>query len=344
MSATRDWRPPSTPELLAALEPALERHFTAHRRIVGLKRGPFVNRSSYAMEVLSVTLADGTLLDLLFKDVCRNSLTQTAQQAKPLFLFDPLRESLTYQRMLPSLGLGTAVCYGTVDDAAAGRSWLFLEKVSGMELYQIGDFSVWQQTARWLAALHSAFPSRELLEEATQGVPLLRCHSAYYRCWLDRALEFMLPNLSSPAAARGLEQLAHHYDHVIEFLAALPPTFLHGELYASNVLIQEAPSGHRICPVDWELAAIGPGLFDLAALVAGKWTEEEKTSLAMAYLGALPPSPKRPSAGELSRALDFCRLQVAVQWLGWSAEWHPPAEHAQDWLSEALTLATRLGL
>jgi hypothetical protein len=32
-----------------------------------------------------------------------------------------------------------------------------------------------------------------------------------------------------------------------------------------------------------------------------------------------------------------------VQWLGWSSQWSPPAQHAHDWLSEALALAERLG-
>jgi hypothetical protein len=30
-----------------------------------------------------------------------------------------------------------------------------------------------------------------------------------------------------------------------------------------------------------------------------------------------------------------------MQWLGWSAEWMPPAEHRHDWLGEALALAER---
>jgi hypothetical protein len=33
-----------------------------------------------------------------------------------------------------------------------------------------------------------------------------------------------------------------------------------------------------------------------------------------------------------------------VQWLGWSPDWSPPAEHAHDWLGEALHLADKLGL
>jgi len=31
-----------------------------------------------------------------------------------------------------------------------------------------------------------------------------------------------------------------------------------------------------------------------------------------------------------------------VRWLGWSPQWSPPPEHAQDWLHEALSLAEKL--
>jgi hypothetical protein len=47
---------------------------------------------------------------------------------------------------------------------------------------------------------------------------------------------------------------------------------------------------------------------------------------------------------ELEEAMAACRLQLALQWLGWSRDWSPPPEHAQDWLSEAVCVAERLGL
>ena len=55
-------------------------------------------------------------------------------------------------------------------------------------------------------------------------------------------------------------------------------------------------------------------------------------------------TPRRSPAEELLAALDYCRLHLAMQWLGWAAEWSPPPEHSHDWLAEAFTLADRLGL
>ena len=74
-------------------------------------------------------------------------------------------------------------------------------------------------------------------------------------------------------AASASASSAARYDAVAEQLAALAPTFIHGEFYPSNVLVQQGGRTPRVCPIDWEIAAIGPGLLDLAALSVGKWTE-----------------------------------------------------------------------
>src|SRR5437879_1421833 len=126
---------------------------------------------------------------------------------------------------------------------------------------------------------------------------------------------------------------------------ALPLTFIHGECYASNVLVVAGHGPPRVCPIDWEMAALGPGLMDLAALSAGRWTPTEQHSIVYAYCQASADTGgKRLPMGELDTALDCCRLQLALQWLGWSLDWQPPADHVQNWLGEALGAAHRLGL
>jgi aminoglycoside phosphotransferase (APT) family kinase protein len=126
----------------------------------------------------------------------------------------------------------------------------------------------------------------------------------------------------------------------------MPRTAIHGEFYASNVLVAAdsepsrlgRKSDARVAPVDWELAASGPGLTDLAALVSG-WPDDDRRALAAAYAA----EPGVPEFTE--RDLDFARLQVAIQWLGWAPpEWEPPAGQRHDWLGEALALAEGLGL
>src|SRR5262249_46371623 len=159
----------------------------------------------------------------------------------------------------------------------------------GKELYQVGDFSAWEEVARWLGRLHAevAAAAPHLAAEAH-----LIAHGAnYYRNWMRRALAIqgVSAEATDIAGRSRLEKLAARYEEVLARLAALPRTFIHGEFYASNVLVQETATGLRVCPVDWEMAALRPGLIDLAALTAGKWTPDQQEALALAYHAALKP-------------------------------------------------------
>jgi aminoglycoside phosphotransferase (APT) family kinase protein len=117
----------------------------------------------------------------------------------------------------------------------------------------------------------------------------------------------------------------------------MPATLLHGEFYASNVLIADAEGRARVAPLDWELAGPGPGALDLAALVSG-WSSADREAMRLAYERALgAPLP--------AHDLELARLQVAIQWLGWAPpEWEPPADQRHDWAAEAIEIAEDLGL
>jgi thiamine kinase-like enzyme len=120
----------------------------------------------------------------------------------------------------------------------------------------------------------------------------------------------------------------------------LPAGFLHGEFYASNVIVSGSDGDFGICAVDWEMAAVGPTFLDLAALASG-WEERDVVALTEAYNSALTDSLPED---EFERAFDCARLHLAVQWLGWAREWTPPDEHAQSWLGEAVRMSSKLGL
>jgi hypothetical protein len=335
-----------TPELRAVLEEALSRRSGTQQRIVGLERRPSAYSTSFAIEEQDVRLDDGTSLQVLFKDLSQHLMLESALGVKPAFLYDPMREIETYRTILEPNRLGTAACYGALIDHRAGRYGLFLEKMPGLELYQVGDLATWKRVAEWLAAMHARFAGQSAI--LAQAPRLLRYDATFYRRWIERA-QASLGRAEPPLprdAWRGIERLARNYDRVIERVTELPVTLIHGEFYASNVLVHERGEGLRVCPVDWEMSGLGPGLIDLAALIAGGWTAEEKTALSMAYHAELASHAvgrwADPEAFLL--ALDHCRLHLAVQWLGWASGWTPPPEHAQDWLGEVLGLTTKLGL
>jgi hypothetical protein len=174
-----------TVELRAALEEALSRHFTAHHRLTELERRPSAYSTSFAIEELVVRLEDGMSLRLLFKDLSRRAMLESARRVKPTFLYDPLREIETYRSILGPNRLSTAVCYGAIADPCAERYGLFLEKVPGVELYQVGDLATWRRVAGWLAILHAHFA--EETGRLAQVAPLLRYDAGFYRLWADRA-------------------------------------------------------------------------------------------------------------------------------------------------------------
>lgn len=307
------------------LRTTLERLLRRQVRTMARRPNPYC--SSFAIEDLDLTFHDGRPLSLVFKDVATSALTTEAGGGKPAALLDPEREIEAYREVLGPARLGVPACYGVVAEPGIGRYWLFLEAIDGVPLWQLSDRGAWHGAARWLADLHGrGAPPR-------QG-HFLRYDSRHFRGWIDRAVAF--------APEGSLDAVAAGWDRVVDRISAWPRTFVHGDFYPSNVLVRRGMTGAGVVPVDWDMAGVGPGLLDLAALSSGGWTEVERERLALVYLDALPAAG-RPSANVLLEALTYFRLYVAVQWLGWSEEWAPPAEHAHDWLNEALSLAEELG-
>jgi hypothetical protein len=316
---------PSDAELAETLAGILEEAGVGSVREV--RRRPSEYRTSFPLEELDAELADGSRLRIAFKQLDWDCLDEQARLAKPGFLHDPEREPAVYEVVLPRAPLGPPRHYGSVLDPPSGRHWLFIEWVEGRELYQVGELELWCAAARWLAEMHVS-----LDDPGSHLGPgrLIEYDAGYYRRWMDRALEF---------AGASLDSLAERYEPVVEAMLSMPKTVIHGEFYASNVLVADGPEGTRVAPVDWELAAVAPGAVDLAALVSGNWPEADREKIVAAYRSAAAP------AGLSRRDLDFARLHLAVQWLGWAPPgWVPPEGQRHDWLAEALELAESLGL
>ncbi|MGH9379517.1 MAG: phosphotransferase [Thermoanaerobaculia bacterium] len=308
-----------------------------------VERRPIPYRSTFPLDELVVRVAGGPTERLVFKDLSRDGLGSPAWRVKAPFLHHPLREIETYRDVLAPHELSAPRFRAAVIDPARGRQWLFLEHVEGDPLWQRGEDAIWKQAAAWLADMHARFVGRR--DDLPQS--LLVYDGAFYRRWLARAREFVRWPVRAGGRVRDFNWLATRTSKVVEWLAGQPTTFVHGEFYPSNVLIEPeglvepAGVGPRIRPVDWEMAGIGSGLLDLAALTSGVWSEMDREMMMQAYRSALPED-LRPAEDELREGLRRCRLLLAVQWLGWSSEWTPPAEQAHDWLATALELAAEV--
>lgn len=330
---------------------ALDRAGQARGRaaIVKLDRRPSPYTSSFALEEIDVVFADGSEAALVMKDLSPGAMDAQARRARPAFLSEPRREIQTYLHILPHAPPGTAACLGVAAGRAASHYRLLLERVDGHELRHVGAFSMWKRTAHWIARFHASVPAADVGRLARRAKLLVHDEAFYWR-WLERARDFAARSRGADAAAarRVLDRIARGYAPVVARLAAMPPTVIHGEFYPCNILIRGRGPRARVCPVDWELAAVGPGLIDLAALMTG-WDERAQRALARAYRAAAlhgdrREEPRRPGRlpAEFQHELDCCRLHLAVRMLGWSASWTPPPQHARDWLAEAAAITARL--
>jgi Ser/Thr protein kinase RdoA (MazF antagonist) len=313
-------------------------------RILERRMSPY--RTSFSLEELDLSLPDGTALDVLFKDLAPDSLLDEARRAKPGFLANPSREGEVYRTLLAPRGLGPPV-HGVVDDPAVGRHWLFLGRAPGVELYQVGDLETWAEVARWLARFHGRFHADEVARSLAETGVLIHHDAVLFRRWLERARSFADTEGRAGAATSQalLDRVERIHPEVSRVLLSQPPTLLHGEFYPSNVLVRVGTRGVDVVPVDWEMAGWGPGLLDLAALVAGGWSEAERSWLSLAYLEGLEEAggTEPPASDAFLEAVACARLQLAVQWMGWARDWDPPPEHLQDWRREAEALLDRLG-
>jgi Phosphotransferase enzyme family len=329
-------------ELQSYLQERLDEHFGRRRAIQAFDRQLCPYMSSFRIDELDVWLEDGSRVRLMLKDMSRASMLEEARRARPAFIYEPGREIDAYRRILPCAPPGTAALYGALTHPSADRYWLLLEQVSGLPLWQVGDVSIWGQAAAWIARFHESFSPLEARRLARR-VGALEYDEAYYWRWMYRAQQFANGDSSKRRVLNGVER---GYARVVARLLRSVQTLIHGEFYASNLIVRKR-ARVRMCPLDWEMAAIGPPLIDLAALTAG-WAESTQRTLARAYVasaasgkGTLAPHPPRLSR-DFMRDLDCCRLHLAVRMLGWSSNWEPPRDHAQNWLLEAERISRRL--
>jgi aminoglycoside/choline kinase family phosphotransferase len=255
-----------------------------------------------------VELADGRVV--LVKE-----LDPETAPVRPPFVCDPRRELAAYRSVLGPAEVDAPACVSI--ETPSGRAWLVLERLDGVPLWQIGELAAWEEAARWLARLHT--------RPVAAAAGLLAYDAAHLRRRFELAAD--LPRAASIGA------------RVAERLAALPQQLIHGEFTPSNVLVERAGGRTRVRAVDWETCGVGPGVLDLAALTAGSWAEHDRRRVELAYAEACPPA-LRPEPDDV----EYARLLLAAQWLGWSPGWTPPADHARDWRAEALASIARLGL
>ncbi len=316
---------------MTRLVDALVRQFGSRVSSVECRRSRY--QSSFFIEEIDVGLNGGTTVELMAKAICWQAKSPEAHLAKPAFLWDADRELTTYESILASQDLDSPRCFGSYVDETGVR-YLLLERIPGIRLWECEEFESWREAARWLARLHSRV-NVDTARATPAARHLLRYDREFYEAWLHRAQQFHEPDAN-------FTKLIERHPYVVERLLDQPTTFIHGEFYSANVLVEERPASPTVRPVDWEMAALGPALVDLAHLVAGRWSDEERRDVTDTYfreLGAF--GVEIPPREHYLETLDCCLIQLSVQNLGWSDTWTPPPDHAHDWLGDAVRLCEK---
>lgn len=284
------------------------------RQVTAVRELPAPASTSYAARRLMLDLADGRTLDVFLKDF------GISPHAADLAVRRGARERYVYEAILAGRDLGTPELYGVVWDEASGHHWLLLEFVRGRMLRQ-SPIEDWIAAAGWLGRLHRTIAGQEP-EFARPGI-LVNYDDAYFRDMAERALQAV--GSRSGSLRQRLATALDGYGAMIEGFRASRPTLVHGSYRPKNILVDPSATPARICPVDWELAAIGPPLHDLACLANEVDHRPTIDRFCQAYVETAGSFGLAvPRTGEMLVELDGLRLHRVLRSLARSAEWAYP--------------------
>ena len=301
--------------------------------VTAVRELPAPASTSYALRRLLLDLADGRTLDVLLKDF------DVSRHAADLALWHGARERYVYETVLAGRDLGTPELHGVVWDEPSGRHWLLLEFVPGRTLRQ-SPIEDWIAAAGWLGRLHGTIAGREA-ELARPGL-LVSYDDAYFRDIAERALQAV--GSRSGSLYRRLAAAVDGYKAMIERFCASRPTLVHGSYRPKNVLVDTRAKPVRICPVDWELAAVGPQLHDLACMANEVDHLPTIERFCEAYAkGADAFGLAVTGTDEMLAELDRLRLHRVLRSLARSAEWAYPDKAVTILVAKAETIRRSLG-
>ena len=277
--------------------------------IVRIDCKPSEYSSWYASDIVTVELSDGDQLRIFLKNFgCYKHRKDGMEQRRE-------RELRVYKQLLAEANLGSAKYYGSVWDESRGRYWLLLEFVEGT-VVRYCEFQYWLAAVEWLGRMHAYFARHvERLERGN----FLQIHDAdFFWRTADVALR-AVNHISAPLGDR-LVKVIKQYHGIVGLMASQPKTLVHGAYLPSQILVNTDTEPLRICPLDWELAGIGSGLYDLAFFTDG-FRPPQLDQLWDAYSNqAATHGVSVPDRDELRHRINCFRLHKVLNWLSQSVD------------------------
>lgn len=280
-------------------------------------------QTSFPCEALLVR-AGGRTHELFFKDYgsCRLPRADAG---------GPAREIEVYRSILDPEALGTPRHVGSSSEE--GRAWLLLEHVRGAPLAK-GDPAPWLAAAAWLARLQE----RPVPEGAR---PALVVHDAAHLLATAQQAVRTLASIDL-VLERRLQNVLEHHEAEAEWLADQPRTLVHGSYRPENLLVDASASPLRLAPVDWEYAALGSALYDVAFLTANRGREKAEGLLRVFAAAAAERGLALPAAGETWELVTILRVHKVLRSLGRSRSWAYSRETVESLIEQAGKLELEL--
>lgn len=293
--------------LKGCLERIMEEVFRERSPIIHINPRLSNYSSSFASYIISVQVAENREHTVFLKDFGdnRRPVQQLQDRRK--------RELHLYRDMLGDAGLGTARYYGSLWDESKERFWLFLEFVDGKPLRQSG-FEYWMAAVRWLGRLYNySIQNAQFLK----GCSFLLRHDHHFFQGTAEAAQLAVSRFSLGLADR-LGSILNGYEHLVQAMVSQPSVLVHGSYHRDHILLDPCAQPPRICPVDWESAALGAGLFDLAYFADGFTSPylEEIIDVYRDQVGEYGISI--PSRNEVVLVMNCYRIHRIMKWLSWS--------------------------
>jgi hypothetical protein len=307
---------------------AAEKFGASPSAIAALERKRSQFSSFYAADVITVRLSSGREFKVFLKNFGSFDHAKDTMQARRE------REVIVYRDVLAGSGLGTPDYYGSVWDESQGRFWLLLEFVEGLPMSHL-EFDDWVPPAGWLGRMYGYFSKHP--ERWANCDALVRHDAAFFNSIAQEALRTV--SEYSRDMGKRLEPVVHRYDQAVTVMTSQPKTLVHGTYRPPQIIIDKSRQPMRICPVDFEKAAIGASLYDLTFIADGFDTPRLHRLFEAYRSEAERAGVNVPDNAEMTHVVDCFRLHRIMNWLAVSMA----RKYKDDVIQKLMNMAQNVG-
>jgi hypothetical protein len=290
--------------LRGCLERIVAEQFGAAACIASVEQKRSQFSSFYAADVITERLTSGKEFKVFLKNFGSFHHAKDTMEARRE------REVIVYRDVLAGAELDTPRYYDSVWDESQGRFWLLLEFVEGLPMSHL-EFEDWIPPAGWLGRMYGYFAKHP---EKWQKCDVLVQHdAAFFHSVAQEALRTV--SAYSRDMGSRLDPIVGRYDKVVSVMTSQPKTLVHGTYRPPQIIIDKTRHPMRVCPVDFEKAAVGASLYDLTFIADGFETPQLHQLFEAYRSEAKDAGVSVPDKPEMAHIVNCFRLHRVMNWL-----------------------------